>query len=75
MSDDLVKQLRTSICATLDADLMDEAADRIEELEAKLAAAVEAMNQARLAFAGFVSASSAIDMLDKTLAEQNKSET
>jgi len=33
MSGDLVKQLRGHICAQIEAELMGEAADRIEELE------------------------------------------
>lgn len=41
--------------------------ERVEELEARLAAAVDAMNQSRLAFAGYVSAQSAVNKLDNIL--------
>lgn len=44
MSDDLVKRLRSSLSMLA----QEEAADRIEELEAKLAKAVEALEEVRI---------------------------
>jgi hypothetical protein len=52
MSDDLVKRLRSFDCITMDGcgrELRHEAVDRIEELEGKLAKAVEMLD--RLSFA------------------------
>lgn len=36
MSDDLVKRLREFICPSAEAEMMNEAADRIEELETEV---------------------------------------
>jgi len=87
MSDDLVKQLREDqpvtqdMGSTMQCSLQDAAADRIEELEAKLAKAVEGLKLAdkaimdvvnSLDLAGVASVFNAMSTIRTTLAELNK---
>ena len=64
MGDDLVKRLLAN-----GLEECDEAADRIEELEAKLAKAVVGLGLARDAINGLVDSGDAFDDINATIAE------
>ena len=80
MSDDLVKRLREDqpvtqdMVSTMQCALQDAAADHIEELEAKLAKAVELLGQWRIAAAGYVSVQSVVNKHDAFLVELGEGE-
>ena len=70
MSDDLVKRLRFGSLTTMGSHRMNlEAANRIEELETKLAKAMDLLGQWRIAAAGYASVESVVNKHDDFLAE------